>query len=113
MSQEIAKVRKWEPGEKTGRAVGTVALLLGSEGDSEIELESSPEGVVCGRKDSERDPITQGPTSCAAWSNAYSQGDSKSTSRGVPSHRQGEPNLGDKAGGVAVSLVQSRMSHSY
>lgn len=87
MSRENDKVRKWELGEETGRAVGTVALLLGSEGDTEIELESSPEGVICGRKDRER----------------YPQGDTTSTRRGVPSGRQGEPNSGDKAGGLAVS----------
>ena len=68
VSGENEKVRKWEPGEETGRAVGTDALLLGSEGDTEIELESSPEGVISGRKDRERYLLTQGQSSCAAWS---------------------------------------------
>lgn len=99
MSRENEKGRKWESGEETGRAVGTVALLLGSEGDTEIELESSPEDVICGRRDRERYPLAQGQTSRVAWSNAYSQGDTKSTRREVPSGRQGEPNSGDEADG--------------
>lgn len=39
-------MKKWVPGEETGRAVGTVTLLLGSDGDIEIELESSPKGFI-------------------------------------------------------------------
>ena len=93
MSRENEKVRKLEPGAETGRAVGSVALLLlGSEGDTEIELESSPEGIICGRKDRERDPLTQGKSSSAAWYHTDSQGDAKSA------RRQGEPH-----GGLAVS----------
>lgn len=92
-------MRKREPEEKTGRAVGTV--VLGSQGDTDIELESSPEEVICGRKDGER--CTQGQTSCAAWSSTFSQGNTKSTRRGVPSGRQGEPSSEEKAGGLAVS----------
>lgn len=88
MSRENDNVKKWELGEETGRTVGTVALLLGSEGDTEIELESSPEGVICGRKDRE----------------GYPQGDTKCTRRGVPSGRQAEPKGGDEAGGLAVSF---------
>lgn len=88
VSREHEIVRKVESGEETGRAVGTVALLLGSDGDIEIELESSPEGFICGRKDRER----------------YLQGDTKSTRRGVPCGRQGEPNSGDKAAKLAVSF---------
>ncbi|KAF0037430.1 hypothetical protein F2P81_010304 [Scophthalmus maximus] len=44
VTKERDKERKREPAEDTGRAVGTVVLLLGSEGDTEIELESSSEG---------------------------------------------------------------------
>lgn len=102
-SRKNEKGRKWESGEETGRAVGTVALLLGSEGDTEIELESSPEDVICGRKDRERCPLTQGQISHTAWSNACSQGDTRSTRRGVPSGRQGEPNSGDQADRLVVS----------
>lgn len=43
-------MKKWESGEETGRSVGTGALILGSEGDTEIELESSPEEVPSGRQ---------------------------------------------------------------
>lgn len=82
VSRENERVRKWEPGEETGRAAGTVVVLLGSEGDTEIELESSPEGVICGRKVRESNPLTQRQSSFAAWSNTHSQGDTKSTRRG-------------------------------
>lgn len=51
--REHEKMKKWVPGEETGRAVGTVTLLLGSDGDIEIELESSPKGFIWGRKDRE------------------------------------------------------------
>lgn len=87
VSRESVKVIEWESGEETGRAVGTFALFLDSEGNTELELESSPEAINCGREDKER----------------YPQGDTKSTRRGAPSGRQGESNSGDKAGGLAVS----------
>lgn len=105
MSREQERVRKWEHGGNAGRALETVVLLLGSEGDTEIEieLESSPEDVICGRKDRERRPATHGQTSCAAWSNTRGEGDTRSTSRGVPSGRQGEPISRDDEGRVAVS----------
>lgn len=86
MGRENEKVRKEESAEGTGRAIGKAALLLGSEGDTEIELQSSPE-VICGGKDRER----------------YRQGDTKSKRRGIPSGRQGEPNSGGEAVGLAVS----------
>lgn len=86
-------MRQGEPEEDTGGAVGTAAL--GSQGDTDIELESSPEEVICGRKEGDR-------YSCAAWSSTFSQGKAKSTMRGVPSGRQGEPSC-DKAGRLTVS----------
>ncbi|XP_049901418.1 uncharacterized protein LOC126390939 [Epinephelus moara] len=82
LQRENERVRKWEPGEETGRAAGTVVVLLGSEGDTEIELESSPEGVICGRRVRESNPLTQRQSSFAAWSNTHSQGDTKSTRTG-------------------------------
>ncbi|XP_035029819.1 sister chromatid cohesion protein PDS5 homolog A isoform X1 [Hippoglossus stenolepis] len=96
VSSESEKVRKREPGKDTGRAaVGTVAHLLGSEGDTEMEPESSPEGVTCDRKNIERCPLTQEQTSGAARSNKDNQGDARFPSRG-------EPNSGERAGGLAV-----------
>lgn len=86
MRRESEKVRKWESGEEAGRVVRRVALL-GSEGNTEIELESSPEYAIWGLRDRE----------------TYPQGDTKSTRKGIPSDRQGKPNSGDKAGGLAVS----------
>ncbi|XP_078116261.1 sister chromatid cohesion protein PDS5 homolog A isoform X1 [Sander vitreus] len=94
VSTEKEKERKWEPEEETGRAVGTVALLLGSEGETEIELESSPEGVICGRNDREGYPLKQGQSSCAAWSDTSSQGDTKSTRRGVLLAGRESPTVG-------------------
>jgi len=74
-----------EPAEKTGRSVGTGALLLGSEGETEteLELESSPEGALCGRKDVERHSLTRGQSSRSASSNACSQGETKSARKGA------------------------------
>lgn len=43
--RKLEKMKNWVPGEETGRAVGTVTFLLGSDGDIEIELESSPKGL--------------------------------------------------------------------
>lgn len=81
-------MRQLKPGDETERHLGRVALLLGSSGDTEIEPESSPEGFIRGRMDRE--------TSL--------QGRPKSTSRGAPFGRQGEPNSGGKAVKLAVSL---------
>lgn len=100
LSRELEKVRKREPEEETGRAVGTDALLLGSQGNTEIELESSPEDVICGRKD--------GETSCAARCSTCSQGNTTSARRGVPPGRQGEPSSEEQAGGLAVSWFSPR-----
>ncbi|XP_062243807.1 sister chromatid cohesion protein PDS5 homolog A isoform X2 [Platichthys flesus] len=97
VSSESEKVRTREPGKDTGRAaVGTVAQPLGSEGDTEMEPESSPEGVTCDRKNLERCPLTQEQTSSAPSSNKDNQGDARFPSRG-------EPNSGESAGGLAVS----------
>lgn len=98
--------RRWrDPGEETGRAAGTVALLLGSEGDIEIELESSPEGGLCGRTERERRPLNHGQTSCAAKANTNSEGDTKSMWRRVSFGRQGELNSAERAAGLAVSWL--------
>lgn len=86
MSKRKTKVSKGKAEDKTGRVV----LPLGSEGD--IEVESSPEEVICGRKDAER---------CIRGQ--MSQGEIKSTRRKVPSGRQGECNSAEKTGGLAVS----------
>ena len=84
MSRDNEKVRKWESGEETGRAVGLVAPFLGN---AEIEMESSPEI----RKERERHPPTKEQNSQADGSDLYNQGETKSSRRGVPSGRQGEP----------------------
>ncbi|KAK1885947.1 Sister chromatid cohesion protein PDS5 like A [Dissostichus eleginoides] len=90
VSRDNEKVRKWESGEETGRAVGLVAPFLGSEGDAEIEMESSPDI----RKERERHPPTKEQNSQADGSDLYNQGETKSSRRGVPSGRQGEPKSG-------------------
>ncbi|XP_034543246.1 sister chromatid cohesion protein PDS5 homolog A isoform X2 [Notolabrus celidotus] len=87
------KMEKERPEEETGRAVGSLALLLGSEGETEIELESSPEGVTCGREESERS----------------SQGDTKSTSREDPSGWQGETNCGERTDRLVVKRKPVRV----
>lgn len=102
VSREQETVRRSKHGEKAGRALEMVALL-GSQGDAEIELESSPEGAICGREDKERCPSTQGQTSCAARSSTHNEGDTKYSRRGVPSGRQGESITRDEQGRVAVS----------
>lgn len=88
MSREQEIVRQLKSGDETGRHLGRVALLLGSNGGIEIEPESSPEGFICGRMDRETNL----------------QGRTKSASRGAPFARQGEPNSGGKADKLAVSL---------
>nr|XP_046269621.1 sister chromatid cohesion protein PDS5 homolog A isoform X2 [Scatophagus argus] len=97
VSRENQKVRKSEYGEQTGKAVGIGALLLGSDGDIEMELESSPEAVICGRKD--REKYLQGGTIC--------------TRRALPSGRQGERKSGDEAEKLTVKRkpvkVKSRL----
>ncbi|TKS68147.1 Sister chromatid cohesion protein PDS5 -like protein A [Collichthys lucidus] len=57
VSRESVKVIEWQSAEETGRAVGTFALFLDSEGNTEIELESSPEAINCGREHKERYPL--------------------------------------------------------
>lgn len=101
MSRQTEKVRKGKAEEESARGVGTVALLLGSEGDTEIELKSSPEDVICRMKDAER--CIQGQMSCAPRYSTYSQRENQSTRRGVPSGRQGENNSEENACGLAVS----------
>lgn len=90
LSREHEKLKRCESGEETGRAVGTVALLLVSDGDIEIEIESSPESFICGREDREN-------------RENYLQGDTKSTRKGAHFGSQGETNSGDKAVKLAVS----------
>eukprot|EP00064_Thunnus_orientalis_P010811 superscaffoldBa00001501_g10838 len=99
VSREQETVRRREHGEEAGRALMMVALLLGSEGDTDIELESSPEGVICGRKDSERCPprkdrpaVQPGPTHIA---------------REIPSPQGGEfPPAGRKSPLVETSKAE-------
>lgn len=78
-------MRELESGDKTGRDLGRVALLLGSSGDTDIEPEPR---LICGRMDRETNL----------------QGRTKSISRGAAFGRQGEPNSGGKAAKLAVSL---------
>lgn len=65
MSVGKDRERKRESGEEAGRAVGTGALLLGSKGDTEIELQSSPEGRLSGRTEAGRCPSPPRPTRVA------------------------------------------------
>lgn len=97
MSREQESVRR-ERGEKA-----EIALFLGSQGDTEIELECSPQETICGMKDKERWPPTQGQTSCAARSSTHNMGNTKFLRRGVPSGRQGESISRHEQGGLAVS----------
>lgn len=110
MSRENERWKWRNPGEETGRTVGTVSLLLGSEGDIEVELESSPEWAVCGSKDEETQPFTHGQTSCTAKFNTDGQGDTKSTCKRGSSGRQGGHNGAEREGGVAVSWFSPEKS---
>lgn len=84
--------------------VGPLNLFLGSEGDSEIELESSPEAVISDWKNRDRNPLIQGHGGRTVSPATCSRGDTKSARRG----RQGESISGRKAGGQAVSWFDPR-----
>lgn len=109
-SREGGKVRKRKPGEESGRTLGRVTPLLGSEGNTERELESSPECVISGRQHRGTYRLRRGQTSWATWSTMHRKGKTKSAAKGAPSGRQGEFVSGNKTGTQAVSWFSLRMS---
>lgn len=88
----MKKGRELRLGEDTGRTTGSWALLLGSEGYDEKVQKSSPEDLICGREERKRP----------------SQGDIKSTRRREVCDWQGEPDGGERSGGLAVSWFRVR-----
>lgn len=103
MRKAKEKVRKGKPGKEAGSTLQSVALLSGSEGNTEVDLESSPEDFIYYKKVRHSQPPTQGKTSCAAWPNSHTEGDTVSNRKKDSSKIQGKPISRDKQGGVAVS----------